>query len=613
MPEIGRLLGGRYRLVDLLGEGGMATIYRAHDEQLGRDVAVKLLRPEYGRDRAFVDRFRQEAKAAASLNHPNVVNVFDFGTDEAGPFIVMELVEGGDLGALIREEAPLPPTAAAEIARQIAEGLAAAHARGIVHRDIKPSNVLLAPGGRVKVVDFGIARALSESQLTLPGTTLGSIHYFSPEQARGEAVTGSSDLYSLGLVLFEMLTGQRAWRGETPAAAAMARLSGEPPVPSRLRPGIPPALDAIVQRALAPDPEHRFPSAAAFSQALGRFLQAPEAPAPRPAVAPMSDSAPTVVGVPAARTPVPAAAAPAMPARGTAYTSRRAVVETDEEEERRGAGAWGWAAALLALLLLVAAAVLIFLFMSRGSGGTAASPTPAVVQAPSLINLPLDQAQTRAERSGLRVRVERREERADRAPNTVLAQRPPPGAQIQEGAVINVTISTAPQTVAVPNLRGRTEAQAVLELSRAQLEPGRRTEDYSADVARGEVISTDPPAGREVRRGTRVDYVLSLGPEPTPTPTRRPTPTPSPTPTPAPVLVGNYCQLDLARARQLIEGDGLTIGQITPPGSPENWTVVDQAPLPGERVRQGAGVNLRVMDPSVAPGGPCLSATPSPR
>jgi serine/threonine protein kinase len=176
MPQIGELLGGRYRLIEPLGEGGMATIYRAHDEQLGRDVAVKVLRPEYGRDSAFVARFRQEAQAAASLNHPNVVNVFDYGTDRGVPFIVMELIDGGDLQSLIREEAPLPPIAAAEIARQIADALAAAHARGIVHRDIKPSNVLLASGGRVKVVDFGIARAFSEAQLTLPGTTLGSVH-----------------------------------------------------------------------------------------------------------------------------------------------------------------------------------------------------------------------------------------------------------------------------------------------------------------------------------------------------------------------------------------------------------------------------------------------------
>jgi serine/threonine-protein kinase len=199
VAEVGRVLGGRYRLVELLGQGGMATIYRAQDTQLGRDVAVKVLRAEYGTDEAFVARFRQEARSAAALSHPSIVNVFDYGTDEAGPFIVMELVTGGDLGQVLRERGPLPPEAARSVAQQIAEALAAAHARGIIHRDIKPSNVLLTGGGRVKVGDFGIAQAFTASALTSPGVTMGSVHYFSPEQARGEHLTPASDIYALGL------------------------------------------------------------------------------------------------------------------------------------------------------------------------------------------------------------------------------------------------------------------------------------------------------------------------------------------------------------------------------------------------------------------------------
>ena len=186
MAEIGTILGGRYRLVELLGEGGMATIFRAVDTQLGRDVAIKLLRPEYLRDPDFSSRFRQEAQNAASLNHPNVVSVFDYGEDPAGPYIVMEFVDGEDLATILRRNGSLPPPQAARIAAAVARALAAAHARGIVHRDVKPGNVLIGRDGRVKVVDFGIARAVAEAQMTLPGTTLGSVHYFSPEQARGE-------------------------------------------------------------------------------------------------------------------------------------------------------------------------------------------------------------------------------------------------------------------------------------------------------------------------------------------------------------------------------------------------------------------------------------------
>ncbi len=192
MTEIGSTLGGRYRLVELLGQGGMATVYRARDAQLDRDVAVKLLRPELGRDPEFLARFRDEARSAASLGHPNIVAVFDFGEDESGPYIVMELVDGQDLASILRGQGPLAPRQAARISAEVAKALQAAHARGLVHRDVKPSNILISRDGRVKVADFGIARAVTESQLTLPGTTMGSVHYFSPEQARGEVATGGA-------------------------------------------------------------------------------------------------------------------------------------------------------------------------------------------------------------------------------------------------------------------------------------------------------------------------------------------------------------------------------------------------------------------------------------
>ena len=282
MPDVGRVLGSRYRLIELLGEGGMATIYRAHDVQLDRSVAVKLMRPQYGRDAAFVARFRQEAQSAASLSHPNIVSVFDYGTDEAGPFIVMELVDGQDLADLLNERGAIPPFVASKIAEQVAEALAAAHARGIIHRDVKPSNILLSADGRVRVVDFGIARAVAEAQLTVPGTTLGSVHYFSPEQARGDHVTAASDIYSLGLVLYEMLTGRRAFAGDTPAAVAVARLIGPAPRPSMVRGDVPAALDAIVITALDLDPNERFATAGEMADALrqARTGAAPSAYSP---------------------------------------------------------------------------------------------------------------------------------------------------------------------------------------------------------------------------------------------------------------------------------------------------------------------------------------------
>src|SRR5256714_5357849 len=262
----------------------MATIYRAGDTELERDVAVKLLRPEYERDPDFGTRFRQEARSAASLNHPNIVSVYDFGNDPAGAYIVMELIDGEDLASVIRRTGAVPPRQAARLAADVASGLAAAHARGIVHRDVKPGNVLVSRDGRVKVTDFGIARAVADAQLTMPGLTMGSVHYFSPEQARGEPTTTASDVYSLGIVLYELLTGRRPWAGDSAAAIAMARLSGATPSPSAVRTGIPAALEAIVRRAIAPDPARRYQTAGEMREALEAYLadRAPAAAAVSP-------------------------------------------------------------------------------------------------------------------------------------------------------------------------------------------------------------------------------------------------------------------------------------------------------------------------------------------
>src|SRR5918995_4334439 len=251
----------------------MATVYRATDTQLGRAVALKILRPEYLRDPDFASRFRQEAQAAASLSHSNVVTVYDYGEDPSAPFIVMELVDGEDLATILRRSGALPPRQVARIGAGVAQALAVAHARGLVHRDVKPGNVLIGADGRVKVVDFGIARAIAEAQVTLPGMTLGSVHYFSPEQARGEQATAGSDIYSLGIVLYEMLTGVRPFEGDSAASVALARLTGPIPDPATVRPSVPPDLAAITRKALALEPADRWPSASAMADALEQTLQ----------------------------------------------------------------------------------------------------------------------------------------------------------------------------------------------------------------------------------------------------------------------------------------------------------------------------------------------------
>ncbi len=273
-PDADRLIADRYRLGEIIGRGGMATIYRAHDTRLGRDVALKLLRPEISADRDLADRFRREALAATVLRHRNIVACVDTGSDPAGPFLVMDLIEGEDLAARLSRAGPLPPLEVARIGLDIARALGVAHVRGIVHRDVKPSNILLARDGRAMITDFGIARLAADAEAALPGTTLGSVQYFSPEQAQGLTTTPASDVYGLGLVMYEALTGRRPWGGETPGRIALARVGATAPSPRDVRPDVPLALDAVVTRALAADPAARYPSGSAMTVALEPLLGA---------------------------------------------------------------------------------------------------------------------------------------------------------------------------------------------------------------------------------------------------------------------------------------------------------------------------------------------------
>ena len=266
----GRVIAGRYQLIRPEGEGGMATVWRAMDEQLEREVAVKILRPQFGADPGFAARFRNEARAAGALSHPNVVQVYDFGTDaDTGEqYIVMQLVDGKDLATVLRERGALEVDQAVAIGASVADALEAAHQRGLIHRDVKPGNILLTPDGRTLVTDFGISRAIADASMTVTGMTIGSVHYFSPEQAAGEEVGPPSDIYALGIVVYEMLTGRRPFEGESAAGVALKRLNEPPPPMSTAIRPIPPPLEAVVMRALARDPAARFPDAATFGVAL---------------------------------------------------------------------------------------------------------------------------------------------------------------------------------------------------------------------------------------------------------------------------------------------------------------------------------------------------------
>ncbi|MCU0505674.1 MAG: Stk1 family PASTA domain-containing Ser/Thr kinase [Chloroflexi bacterium] len=625
MTESGTILNGRYELVEPIGDGGMATIWRARDARLGREVAVKLMRPEYGRDPDFVARFRQEAQSAARLADPTIVPVFDAGESAEGPFIVMELVAGEDLASLLRRNGPLQPRQAARIAAEVAKALHAAHAQGIVHRDVKPGNILISRDGRVRVTDFGIARALAEAQLTLPGTTLGSVHYFSPEQAQGEQATPASDIYSLGIVLYEMLTGRRPWEGDSAAAVAMARIRTDAAAPSSLRPGIPPELDAIDLRALARDPAARYPTAASMAEALEAFLAGRAIPGMAPLVAGAAAAAAAgAAGATMASPAVPPAAPPpaAYPSASAGYPTPDpgypggpvgAGPRDPEWDEPRRASIWPWVAGILALIVLVAAGVLGYRLLT-GSGSGSETPAPGQVAVPNFVDQQFSAAQSTALGLGIEVYQKEFVKSSDQPEGTVTAQDTAAGTNVPAGTRIGLTVVSGRELVAVPDLRNLTESEALRALVDAGLEPGERTEEPDDIVAEGSVVSQSPRAGVEVPKGTPIDYVVSSGPEPTPTPspspspspspTPEPTPTPTPSPTPTPELpiVGSYVCLSPGDADARIVSDGFTVGTILPDGAPPGWVVATQDPAAGSAAPFGAPISLTLADPATVPG-----------
>jgi serine/threonine-protein kinase len=609
LADIGSVLGGRYRLVELLGQGGMATVYRGQDSQLGRDVTVKVLRPEYGRDPDFLARFRAEAQAVASLNDPNVVSVFDFGQDTAGPFIVMEYVDGEDLATLLRRNGALAPRQAARIARDVARALEAAHEHGIVHRDVKPANVLIANDGRVKVTDFGIARAVSEAQLTLPGTTLGSVHYLSPEQVRGEPASASSDIFGLGIVLYEMLTGRRPWEGESAASVAMARLSGPGAGPSDVIASVPPALDAIDRKALAPIPSDRFLTAGAMAEALQGYLVATSSPAPGVGAAALAGGAGAagVVGggsVPGGR---PGEAIPYARDAYAAPVPPRPAPAPAPAESGGGTSPWVWISGIAGLLILVVAGFLIFRLVAGGS-----PPAPQQVTVPDFVGQAFTAAQTTAQGLGIQVILAASQPAGDRPAGTILSQDPAAGGSVDKGGQVKVTVATSPETVAVPDLKNKTEAAAVTAIVSAGLVPGTPTERYDPAVPSGSVVGQSPAAGIQVAKGTSVDYVLSKGPEPTASPSPTPTPTPVVTPEPsvtvpptaAPLAVGDYRCLTLDQATQQMTAEGFTLGSVStdPVGGAydQTWLVKAQVPNRGELVPVGTPIRVTVISPAQA-------------
>ncbi|HMO01000.1 MAG TPA: Stk1 family PASTA domain-containing Ser/Thr kinase [Miltoncostaeaceae bacterium] len=542
----GELIGGRYELGRQLGAGGMARVYLGHDRLLDREVAVKVLAEPYASDPNFVERFRREASAAAGLNHPNIVAVYDRGEADGSYYIVMEYLAGPDLKQVIRSRAPLPPTEAIDAAQQILAALGAAHRRDLVHRDVKPQNVLVAEDGHLKVTDFGIARAGAESDMTEAGSVIGTAQYLSPEQARGDEVTAASDTYAVGIVLYEMLTGRVPFDGGPPVAVAMKQISDEPVSPRIVEPSVPRELEAVVMRSLAKRPSERYRTVEEMSRALAEARGAIDGSGGTTRVLPAAGPPTSVMGAPTAATRVGPPPPPAPPPR-----------------RRR----WPLIAGILVLLVAVAAAA--FVLMSGDDAKTVTIP-PVKGQTAAA-------AETTLRGLGLEVDVRQVTDPAVEQ-GLVIDSDPAAGEQADVGDTVILRVSSGPGDVAVPDVVDQSEADATAAL---------RQEEFTVNVEReasdgteeGRVIRQDPAGGTQAQKGSEVTIVVSTGP--------------------AQVTVPSVRALDQASAEQRIRSAGLEVGSVTfQPSQAAEGTVISQDPAATAKVDPGTRVNLVIAQAS---------------
>ncbi|GGL22672.1 serine/threonine protein kinase [Phycicoccus endophyticus] len=501
---VGRTLDGRYRVLSRLADGGMATVYLALDERLEREVALKVMRPHLVHDETFVSRFRREARSAASLSHPNVVAVYDQGEDDGQVFLAMEYVPGATLREILREEGLLSPRAALDVLESVLMALAEAHAKGLIHRDVKPENVIINDNGTVKVADFGLARAVSGQTMTSStGVLLGTVAYLSPEQVERGVADARSDVYAAGLVLFEMLTGTKAFTGETPIHVAYQHVHGGVPVPSARVEDLPPALDDLVAVATARDPDER-PADAAELLALVRRTRASLTPAVLDA-RPEGPAAAVAASVPTATAALPvrdrSAVVPAQDAERTTTMNVPAAPLEGVVVGRRRRGRNWWPAAVASVLL--AAATAWFFFLGPGAAATV----------PSVLDRPREAALSAVGAAHLEASVEESFSETV-AKGTVMAVDPGVGSTVRRGTEVTLTVSKGPERYAVPDLAGSTVAEGKRRLAARHLALGKVTEEFSEKVPDGQILSVRPAAGSKVKRDTKVALVVSKGRRP---------------------------------------------------------------------------------------------------
>lgn len=549
----GKLLGDRYEIIKKIGNGGMATVYKAMDKVLKRNVAVKILRDEFTTDEEFIKRFEVEAQSAARLTHPNIVSIYDVGVDENLYFIVMELIKGKTLKEIIIEEqGPLPWKWSVNVAIQIASALEMAHKNNIIHRDIKPHNIIITEDGIAKVTDFGIAKAVSNSTITAFGTTIGSVHYFSPEHARGGFTDAKSDIYSLGVVMYEMVTGQVPFDADTPVSVALKHMQEDPEEPIELNDRVPEAVNKIIMKAMKKDPNLRYQSATEMLVDLKTALKDPE-----------GDFVEEIEDDPTARTQVINTNMYGDTARTNKNGKKDNKFKKFIREHKK--------------LSIFIGIVLLFILAFGGTMGILAITNPAEVYMPNVVGLSKDEAKQEVENAKLTFNIEKEEFNKDVPEGYVISQTPvyqENHNKVKEGSEVKVIISKGQEKVTIPKVTGMKKDEAVKTLEDLKLKV-EIVEENSKKVEEGYVISQETEANTEGFAGDTVKIHVSTGTEK--------------------VTVPNVTGKSQSEAKSTLESLGFVVTiKTSEDSSKENGVVLNQSVNANSSVEKGSGITITV-------------------